>query len=107
MKYMCPSCGDVLNNKRELLEHWKKENYEEDEEFYDFKLYSRMARYEYLTHHGWKRKKRVACPFHAVCTSPSKDLNWACGEGDMEQRCITFHVLKNRLRKEERERLGV
>jgi len=54
-----------------------------------------------------REEKRVACPFHAVCTSPSKDLNWACGEGDMEQRCITYHVLKNRLKKEERDRLGV
>ncbi|MCD6325144.1 hypothetical protein J7L97_02520 [Candidatus Bathyarchaeota archaeon] len=51
-------------------------------------------------------EKRPVCPFYSVCKSPSKSLDWACGEGGMEQRCVTYYVLRNRLRREERERLG-
>ncbi|MCD6572112.1 MAG: hypothetical protein J7K62_02450 [Thermoplasmata archaeon] len=51
------------------------------------------------------REKRPVCPFYSVCKSPSKSLDWACGEGDMEQRCVTYYVLKNRLEKEEKGRL--
>ena len=51
-------------------------------------------------------EKRPVCPFYSVCESPCKSLDWACGEGDMPQRCMNYYVLKNRLKKEERERLG-
>jgi len=42
-------------------------------------------------------EKRVTCPFHPVCSSPSKSLDWACGEGKMENRCVNYHILKNRV----------
>jgi len=42
-------------------------------------------------------EKRVACPFYPICKSPSKDLSWTCGESNVEQRCVNYHILKNRL----------